>query len=706
MLTGLTRRLFVRPMLTSRTSAWITLLLGVLVMGAIMSMPVNSSDGAPNSLPADSQAAFVAQVVKDQPGIATAPALIVMAADSQLTAQQRSEFGKFKATAQQIADDAAVQAGFQPAPPAPAGAPPFVVSEDKQALLMPVAINSKLLGTKDNVQLVKDIRQELTSAFPADTPTYLTGGPAVAADIGMAFEGADFTLLAVTAAVVALLLLITYRSPILWLVPLIIIALADRAATIVVSQLAEVFDIVIDGSTSGITNVLVFGAGTNYALLLISRYREELRTTSDHFAALRQAVAASTGAILSSNLTVVFSLAVLLLSLLPSNRALGFSAGVGLLVALASVMLLLPAALAVCGRKLFWPFIPAEGDKDTAHDGMWAKIARAVSARPWTVLLPALIALLALAAGIFSAQFGLPADKQFRTATQSTEGIQVIGKHFPAGNADPLIVLAKNEEANQVRQLVDSTAGVTDVRVNPSVDDGVWKRLDVIVDATPSSDETYAIIGAIKDSFAAENLDARIGGNSAKTLEIRDGQLRDLSIVVPTILVIILLVLFLVLRCVIAPLVLITATTLSAAAAIGLGFMLSTSVFGFVAVDLAVPLFSFLFLVALGIDYTIFLAVRAQEETPQHGTYDGIIRAVGATGGVITSAGIVLAAVFVVLGVLPLVTLTQIGIVVGIGILLDTFIVRTVVVPAVFRLIGPRIWWPSALNTSQKETLS
>jgi RND superfamily putative drug exporter len=449
-----------------------------------------------------------------------------------------------------------------------------------------------------------------------------------------------------------------------------------------------------DGSTSGITSVLVFGAGTNYALLLISRYREELRNESDHRTALRRAVRAAGPAILASNATVVLALLTLILAVTPSTRSLGACAACGLIVAAVFVLLVLPPLLALCGRRVFWPFIPRAGGAQPTTTGVWHRVADAVGHRPGPVCAVAITILATLATGLLGTHIGLSQAQQFRIQADSVTGFDTLAAHFPGGASDPAVVIASTAQASQVQQAITTTPGVVSAALagqSPSR----LTQWSVIIDAAPASTKAFNVIGALRESVSSVDPTALVGGSDAQALDVRDAAVRDRLVVIPAILVVVLVVLYVLLRAVLAPPILVGATVLSALAALGLGGWASIHLFGFPALDNSTPLFAFLFLVALGVDYTIFLVTRAREETPAHGTRDGMVRAVSATGGVITSAGIVLAAVFCVLGVLPLIVLTQLGIIVGLGILLDTFVVRTLVIPALFALIGDRIWWPT-----------
>ncbi len=695
--------------------AWLVLLLLVLVAGAVMGLAGSATTSqAPDNLPPDSQSARAAAQLATFPGGDSAPVIAVATrsdggrltgADLAALAQARERMlavdrgDVTQPTSGQPTSEQPTTgrpADGRPADGRSGGPPAAVPSPDGLAATILVPVSTDLSGAA-LADTVAQLRAAGRDGLPAGLTFQVTGGPAFGADIAGAFSGADVRLLIVTALVVAVLLLLTYRSPILWMVPLLVVALADRLATVIAGQVATALGFVVDGSTGGITSVLVFGAGTNYALLIVSRYREELRREPDHRLALARAVHAAAPAVLASNVTVVLALLTLLLAVLPNTRVLGLCAAVGLLVALVTVLIGLPAALSVCGRRLFWPFVPKVGDPDPSVRGAWHSLATWVVRRPWRALTLTVPVLALCSAGLIGMQVGLERTQQFRVQAESVAGFETLRQHLPAGSVTPTTVIARTpttQSLQQVQSVIATTPGVESVRtVGRS---GELSRQQVVLDAEPASEAAFATITSLRERLAPTGTDALVGGADAEQLDSRTGAERDLRLVVPLILGVVLAVLFVLLRAAWAPLLLIAATMASTIAALGAGTWLSTHLFGFPAIDVSVPLFAVLFLVALGVDYTIFLVIRAREEAAAHGTRPGMVRAVALTGGVITSAGVVLAAVFAVLGVLPLITLTQLGIVVGIGILLDTFLVRTIVVPAIVSVMGDRFWWPTA----------
>lgn len=649
------------------------LVLAVLVAG-LASVLLGSAEAPPrgDAYPASAESAVVAEQLEGFPGSDTAPVLLVATkgGDARLTSADERALGKL------AADLGAGRAHPQ-------------VSEDGMAatVTVPVEVSE---DSATQVATIEDLRAEVADHAPAELDVQVTGGPAFGADIASAFDGADFTLLAVTIGVVALLLLLTYRSPVLWLVPLTVVGIADQVAGRVTAAVGEASGLPFD---AGIVSVLVFGAGANYALLLISRYREELHEHDDHRVALRAAWRATVSAIVASNATVVLALATLLLAAVPGTRGLGLASAVGLVIALAAVVLVLPAALALVGRRVFWPFVPRPGD-DLSHEGIWARVARSVVRRPAVFLAGGLAVLVVLASGLLGARVGLSQADSFRTASESADGLVTVGEHFPAGSAAPFVITTDASRTDAVTTAVESVPGVT--TVVPSGTDGQGlARLTVIGEPAPGSPASLELASDLRTAaHDVTGADAHVGGGSAELLDARTAADADLRTVVPLVLLVSLVVLVVLLRALVGPLVLLALNALSALAALGLGAWLDEHLLGHPALDVQVPLVAFLFLVALGIDYTIFLMHRARAEAADHGTREGVARAVARTGAVITSAGVVLAAVFAALGVLPLVVLGQLGLVVGLGVLLDTLVVRTLVVPAATALLGERFWWP------------
>lgn len=668
---------------TGRRSWVLAVTIVVLAAGFMALVGANNAAGqSPVLVPGSSESARATAALRQFPDGDRAPAILVItrADGSRLTAADLASAG--------AARDRMLTVPDVP----PDATTPIIRSADGKAAIATVPLRADLSGFA-LTDAVQALRAAAAHDLPPQLRAHVTGGPAFGADIADAFSGANVTLLVVTALVVALLLVATYRSPILWLVPLTVLGLADRVTGAVGTAVAGATGLTFDGATSGITSVLVFGAGTDYALLLISRYREELRQHADHRPALAAAVRTAGPAIVASNATVVLALLTLLLAAIPSTRSLGVCAACGLVVAALFVLLVLPPLLGLCGRRVFWPFIP-RAEVAPPSTGIWHRVALCVASRPGPVCAVAVVVLALSAAGLLDTRIGLSQTEQFRVRADSVTGFDTLAAHFPGGAADPSAVVASTARAARVQRAITATPGVVSVIPLGQSPTGLTKW-SVVLDAAPSSAAAFKTVRALRSSVVSADPSALVGGSDAQALDVRDAAARDRLVVVPAILAVVLLVLYALFRAVLAPPVLVAASVLGALAALGLGGWASMHVFGFPALDNSTPLFAFLFLVALGVDYTIFLVTRAREETPSHGTRAGMVRAVAATGAVITSAGIVLASVFCVLGVLPLIVLTQLGIIVGLGILLDTFVVRTLVIPALFALIGPPIWWPS-----------
>lgn len=567
--------------------------------------------------------------------------------------------------------------------------PPPQIAGDGTAALLVVPVTGA--SATDVEAFVTDLRERLDRQAPDGVTAQVTGPAAVEADLAQVFQGANARLLIVTASVVALLLVITYRSPILWLVPLAVVGTADRLASVLATRVLAALDVAWNESTIGILSVLVFGAGTNYALLLISRYRDELRVHDARHTAMAVALRRTAEAVLTSAGTVVAGLLTLLLSLTGTTRGLGLACAIGIVVAAGFVLLVLPAALVLFGRWVFWPVVPRTGDRVlTETTSWWRRVGDTVAARPMAFIVAAVLLLAVLAIGLVRIDTGLRQADQFLDKPEAISAGERLAESFPAGTADPTQVLTR-ADADAVLSTVEDVPGVSSARVG-AAGNGVT-QIDVVLDAAPSSNEAGAAVEAMRDRLSGYDA-THVAGNAATELDAGAGAQRDQVLILPLILLLVLGVLLVLLRSVVAPVLLVGTVLGTFAAAMGASWWLFTGPLGFDALDVDVPLFAFLFLVALGVDYNIFLVTRAREEAAQHGTREGMLRALAATGGVITSAGILLAAVFAVLGVLPLVVLAQLGVVICIGVLLDTLLVRTVLVPALALQFGDRFWWP------------
>ncbi|MBX3193692.1 MAG: MMPL family transporter [Microbacteriaceae bacterium] len=664
--------------LTSRGGAWVSLGLVLLIMVVLFGVFGSAKAPARNDqAPASAESTQTSELLGKFPNADRQSVLVVASRDDGAKLSE-GEIEELKGLLPVL--DARSDA---------ASSGPMVSDDGKAAVLItPIKVGET---NTDTAAVIKELRTDVADHAPAGMSLLVTGGPAFGADVAASFEGADFTLLLVTILIVAILLIVTYRSPVLWLIPLVAVGLADGLAGRLTAAAGAAWNLQFD---AGIISVLVFGAGTNYALLLISRYREELQATQNHRQALSAAWRKTVPAILASNVTVVLALLTLVLAVIPGTHGLGISSAIGLLVALAAVLFLLPPLLAVCGRKVFWPFMPKPDDTGK-QGGAWRRIATSVVKRPVASLLAGVALLAVMATGLFGTSVGLDQIEKFRVQSESAAGLEVLSDHFPPGEAQPIFIVANSTEADAVVAAADDVEGV--VRAHPvgTTDDGSLTKIMVTSEYAPSTEDSLTQIEELRDAVhGVPGADALVGGAVATDLDARAGNQQDLWLVAPLVLAVSFLVLLILLRSIVAPVLLLLVNLASAVAAIGAGAWLSRVLFGQHALDLQVPLLAFLFLVALGIDYTIFLVHRARAEATVRGTREGMVEAIAHTGSVITSAGIVLAAVFAALGVLPLVTLGQLGLIVGVGVIVDTLVVRTVIVPAIFALVGDRIWWP------------
>ena len=522
----------------------------------------------------------------------------------------------------------------------------------------------------------------------------VTGPAGYAADMSNAFKGIDGTLLYAAVAVVVVILLLTYRSPFVWLLPVMSAGIALTAAEAVIYLFAKHAGLVVNAESAGILTVLVFGAGTDYALLLVARYREELRRHADRHEAMAIALRRAAPAILASASTVIAGLLCLLAAETNSTRGLGPVAAIGVFVGLAAMITLLPALLVTAGRWIFWPVRPAAGSPEPTSTGVWARIGGRISRRPRQVWLGTALALAALGCGMLGLHAsGLTEKQSFRGTNSSIVGEDILARHFPAGVGSPVVVVANPGRVAQVEAVLRATPGIA--AVAPPLVKGGLAFLEGTLTSNPASPAAYRTVEAVRTAVhAVPGAHALVGGDSAVNLDVQNAARHDRDLIIPIILVVVFVILALLLRAVLAPVLLMATVGLSFAAAMGVSALVFDYVFGIPASDSAFPLFVFVFLVALGIDYNIFLMTRVREETHMHGTRAGALKGLAATGGVITSAGFVLAGTFAVLGTLPVTAFAEIGFAVAFGVLLDTLVVRSILVTALNLDLGDRIWWP------------
>ena len=663
--------------------SWAVFLLSLVASFLILGSAGNESStatGATDGLPQGKQSTEVIVAQQKLPGDAINPAILFFTKKDK-SVLSKSDVDSISGAARAIT------------PIALGGAiAPLQISKDYKAafLVLPLATTSNTNAVAETIQNVRDI---VRKSLPTNIQMKVTGGAGFQADISKVFDGANVKLLASTAAVVALLLLITYRSPSLWLIPLIIVGVADRLAVTAALKASEILNIPLDDAGSGILSVLVFGAGTNYALLLVSRYRDELRLSENRIIAMRKAITEVQESIVSAASTVILGLSVLLLSLSPTTRGLGMSGAIGIAIALIFALCVLPSALVIFGRGLFWPFVPKVGQLISGDkSGIWSKIGGIVSRKPVQVLALGTSVLIIASLGSINLTTGLSQNEVFLKKPEAVEAQEQLGRYFPIGVTSPVeIITTENQKSDVIKVLNQNSRIVSTSEVKT---DGNISQIDAILKAKPGSPESYKDVKLIRESLAKFSK-TYVGGNIAKELDASDAAKRDILVIAPIILLLVILVLFALLRSVTAPLLLVLTVVGTYAASMGISWQIFDKLFKFPALDSGVPLLAFLFLVALGVDYNIFLVARARKENANSGITNGFIRALSSTGGVITSAGILLASVFAVLGVLPIIVLTQIGIIVFVGVLLDTLLVRTVIVPALGIRLGHKFWWPS-----------
>lgn len=594
-------------------------------------------------------------------------------------------------------------------------------SEDKKALLVNLPLTFE--SAQDLLPNKKPVLPEIIKTLRADSATYakasgltanVTGVGALLGDLFGAFGGIDSSLLLTTLGVVAFILIIVYRSPVLWILPLFSSVIALSTAGGIVYLLAKNNVIDLSGQSQGILSVLVLGAATDYALLLISRYREELHHYASRFDAMKAAYKGVFEPIVASGTTVIVSLLVLLLSELSNNRGLGPVGAIGIAASMLTILTLLPALLVAFGRWIFWPRIPRFDDVNSQLEGTWAKIGAGVQKRPRKLWLVTSVVLIILAG--FSTTLnakGLSTVDSFTKKQDSVVGLDLLGQHFPGGAGQPTEVILKEELANQVTRALRNVEGIASVepmRVGPVIPGQPVPAIkvingEIVLNATlamnPDSLDARNVIPVIRDAVHAIDSTILVGGSTAVAFDTDVAADHDNKTIIPIVLVLITIILGFLLRSIVSALLLLSTVVLSYFATLGACQLVFEHIFHFKGADTSFPLFAFIFLVALGIDYNIFLMTRVREESGKIGTRAGVIKGLTVTGGVITSAGIVLASTFGVLGILPLVFLAELGFAVAFGVLLDTLIVRTILVPALSYDIGSKIWWPSKLQSNK-----
>ena len=592
------------------------------------------------------------------------------------------------------------------------GAPIFAFpSQDGKAILGSLSFDAKKIADQIGkepalpivIESIRNYSDEFAKSGGFDA--HVTGFAAIFADLFKAFGGIDSTLLLWTLGIVALILIVVYRSPILWIFPLFSAVMAESMAGAVIYVLAKNDILTLDGQSQGILSVLVIGAATDYALLLIARYREELHHHDSKYDAMRIALRGVVEPIIASGSTVTLGLLVLLLSQLSNNRSLGPVGAIGIVSAMVTILTLLPALLVLFGRWIFWPKIPRHDDVDEKLTGVWSKVANATARSPRKFAIVTSLILLVMVAFIPTLKAtGISTLEGFTKKPKSLVGQELLLQHFPGGQNQPTQIIVSKDKSEAVVSAVKEIKGVSSIA--PEVQDPtnpVVKEVDgkIVLNATLSvpadSGAARELIPQIRKAAQGVDGQALVGGISATFYDVDVAARHDRNLIIPIVLLIIAIILALLLRSIAAAAVLLATVILSFAATLGASAFAFNHIFKFPGADTSFPLFTFVFLVALGIDYNIFLMTRVREEALKIGTRAGTIKGVTVTGGVITSAGIVLAATFTVLGVIPLVALAEIAFAVAFGVLLDTLVVRSLLVPALVHILGKKVWWPAKL---------
>jgi putative drug exporter of the RND superfamily len=682
--------------LTGRVTKWVVLAVWVIIVMAAGSVAGKLTDVQDNQasswLPGSAESTKALDKLAPFQNQNDIPTVMVYEKTSGLTKADIATIGQQIDQIQKL--DGAVPAK------APDGTPVqpsqlVQVSKDGQVAQGMVTFN---FG-KDGWNKLPDVKDQIENIATLDgAKVYVAGPGGQAADSAAAFAGIDGKLLYSTIIVVVVILLLTYRSPLLWLLPVLSAGVALTCAQAVIYLLAKHADLTVNGQSAGILTVLVFGAGTDYALLLVARYREELHRHEDRHEAMAFALHRATPAIIASALTVVLGMLCLVFADMNSTAGLGPVAAIGIGVGLLVMITLLPALLVIFGRWIFWPRRPKYDTVEPSSAGFWARIGARIAPRPRLVWVVTTVILAVCSLGFLQLNaHGLATKDAYTKDFDSVTGQQALVDHGLADTSSPIQVVANADQGQAVEQAMQGIAGIG--QPSPPIVKGGVALVQAPLDSDPTSKAAFATVDRVRaEVHQVDGADALVGGGSAISTDIEQASLRDDKVIIPLVLVVVMLVLMVLLRALLSPLLLVATVVLSFGASLGLSSLIFRNVFGFAGADASLPLFVFVFLVALGIDYNIFLMTRVREETPRHGTRRASLIALGATGGVITSAGLVLAATFLVLATLPLVAFAEIGFAVALGVLLDTLIVRSVLVTAINLDVGSKIWWPSKLD--------
>jgi RND superfamily putative drug exporter len=673
-----------------RRSKFLVLAVLVLVAGALASQAgkledAQSTDPAA-ALPRGAESLEVARAIDAYPSGQASPAVTVVRRAEGLSGEDRRRIDRLR---EELNADRLAYAAATPA---------ARVSEDGTTAVLITALRPPEDAPESAIaDATEDLRERLGTISSPGLEVAVTGAAGFQTDIERVFEGINGTLLVGAALLVFVLLILIYRSPIFWAIPFFTVILTEAAARGAGFLLGEA-GATIDGQAAGIASVLTFGAATDYALLLVARYREELHRQEDTHAAMRRALRSAAPTIIASSLTVVCALLTLLLADIGSSRSLGPLGATGVGLSMLFSLTVLPATLLIAGRRAFWPLIPrVDQQAGDPTRGVWGRLGRRVQRRPRPVWVAGLLLLAVLAVGISGTNLTAAQDTKFTGDVEAVTGQQLLAQAFPAGASSALEVIVPDPaRVEAVALALGADRLVADVSAPERGASG--PKLSVTLTADPFSDQGLAAIPAVRAvAQRAGGPDVLVGGQAAEDYDTRQAAERDTRVIVPVALLVVGLILVALIRALALPALLLFTVLASFAAAFGAGILAFDHIFDFAGQDPTLPLLSFVFLVALGVDYNIFLVARAREEAQRHGTRNGMLRALAATGSVITSAGIVLAGTFGILALLPFVALVELGFIIAFGVLLDTLLVRSIIVPALVFDIGPKVWWPARL---------
>lgn len=674
------REAFARP--AGRLAKWITM--GLWAVALIVAVPLAAGMGSVQSdkptdrLPGDAESTRVVQLADAIPGAEADHVLVVYSRPGGLTGED---------TAAAARHHQALSAEFgADLPPIPAG--------DGSAVMFSVSRigpNAEV-SEQATAEFVEHVRQVVADR-PAGLVAQVTGPSAIGADIDAVFEGIDTTLMLVTVAVVAILLIFTYRSPFLWLVPLLSVGSAALASMAAVYLAAQAFDLTVSTQSFSIMIVMVFGAGTDYALLLVARYREELRRNVDVHDAMRAALRGVGPAILASGGTVTVGLLCMLFARMNDISGIGLIGAIGIASTLLTMLTLFPAVLMTLGRKVFWPRTPRFGGAGERRGLWWVRVGRLVLARPVRTATVSVVALGALGLGVLGLSTGLTQADSFTKTPESVSGYTTLEAAYPGQGGRPLTVAARTDHAERVLAAARAVPGVAGAEIDRAA--GGWTLIDAVPSAAPDSQQEADLVLRLRAELArVDGAEALVGGQGAERVDVRAAASGDTRLVIPLVLLVVLLVLGLLLRALAASLLVVGAVVLSFVAALGLGTLIFDGVLGFAGAEPTMPVLAFVFLIAFGVDYAIFLVARIADDARADGTVPATRRALTATGPVIASAGVVLAATFGVLATLPFVPMVEIGLVVAVGVLLQTLLVAPALVAPLMVGLRRWIWWP------------